>query len=81
MTRRKYTVTKANQNEALLWKIEVLGMKKPTVGAGTFCPSPILVFYIPPCQKCLPAWKNVKNGRETKCSGTKALFYSQNYNF
>jgi hypothetical protein len=48
----KYTVTKANQNEALLWKIAVLGMKKPPVGPGTFFPSPILVFYIPPCRKC-----------------------------
>jgi hypothetical protein len=24
-----YTVTKANQNEALLWKIAILGMEKP----------------------------------------------------
>jgi hypothetical protein len=28
-----YTETKANQNEAVLWQIEVLGMKKPPVGA------------------------------------------------
>jgi hypothetical protein len=35
-----YTVTKASQNEALLWKVEVLGMVKPPVDAGTFCPSP-----------------------------------------
>jgi hypothetical protein len=27
-----YSVTKANQNEALLWKIAVLGMEKPPVG-------------------------------------------------
>jgi hypothetical protein len=40
---RPYTVTRATQNEALLWKVAVLGMKKPPVGAGTFCPSPILV--------------------------------------
>jgi hypothetical protein len=39
---RNYTVTKANQNEALLWKIAVLGMEKPPVGAGTFCPLPFL---------------------------------------
>jgi hypothetical protein len=26
-------------------------MKKTPVGAGTFCPSPTLVFYNPPCQK------------------------------
>ncbi len=51
----QYTVTKGTQNEALLWKIAVLGMGKDPVGAGTFCPSPILVFYIPPCWKCLPA--------------------------
>ncbi len=31
----------------------------PPVGAGTFCPSPMLVFYISLCRKCLPAW-NVK---------------------
>jgi hypothetical protein len=49
-----YTVTKATQNEALLWKVAVLGMVKPPVGAGTFCPSPILAFYIPPCWKYLP---------------------------
>jgi hypothetical protein len=36
----------SNQNEALLWKIAVLGMKKPPVGAGTFCLLPMLVFYI-----------------------------------
>jgi hypothetical protein len=29
-----YTVTKAYQNEAPLWKITVLGMKKHHVGAG-----------------------------------------------
>jgi hypothetical protein len=34
----------------LFWK-----GKKPPVGAGTFCPSPILAFYIPPCQKYLSA--------------------------
>ncbi len=35
-------------------------MRKDPVGAGTFCPLPILIFYIPPCWKCLPAWRNVK---------------------
>jgi hypothetical protein len=50
-----YTVTKGTKNEALLWKIAVVGM-----GAGTFCPSPILVFYIPSSWKCLPAWRNAK---------------------
>jgi len=40
-----YTVTRATQNEALLWKITVLGMTKPPVGAGTVCPLSILVFY------------------------------------
>jgi hypothetical protein len=38
-----HTVTRATQNEALLWKITVLGMKKPPVGAGTFYPLPILL--------------------------------------
>jgi hypothetical protein len=40
-----YTVTKATQNEALLWKITVLGMTKSPVGAGKVCPLSILVFY------------------------------------
>ncbi len=35
-------------------------MEKPPVGAGTFCLSPMLTFYIPPCRKCFPAWRNVK---------------------
>jgi hypothetical protein len=47
-----YTVTKDSQNEALVWKIAVLGKKKPPVGAETFCPSPMQEFYIPPCRKC-----------------------------
>jgi hypothetical protein len=46
------TVAKANQYEALLWKTSVLGMKKPHVGAGTFCSSSMLVFYIPQCRNC-----------------------------
>jgi hypothetical protein len=29
--------------------------KKPPVGAETFCPSPLLAFYIPPCRKSLLA--------------------------
>jgi hypothetical protein len=38
-------------------KFQFLEWKKPPVGAGTFCPSPILVFYmyILQCRKCLPA--------------------------
>jgi hypothetical protein len=52
-----YKVGKANQNEALLWKIAFLGMKKPTIGAGTFSPSPMLVFYITSFRKCIPAWR------------------------
>jgi hypothetical protein len=51
---RSKPLGKANQNEALLWKIAVLGMKKPPVGAGNVFPSPMLVFYIPSCRKCLP---------------------------
>ena len=39
-------------NEALLWKSAGLGMKNPRVGAGTFCPLPMLVIYIPPCRNC-----------------------------
>jgi hypothetical protein len=26
-------------------------MKRPLFGAGSFCPPPKLVFYIPPCRK------------------------------
>jgi hypothetical protein len=33
---RFYTVAKANKKEALIWKIAVLGRKKPLVNAGTF---------------------------------------------
>jgi hypothetical protein len=44
-----YTVTKANHNEVLLRKISVLGIKKPPVGAGTYCPSTML--FHP--QKCI----------------------------
>jgi hypothetical protein len=53
-------------NEVFLWKIAVLGMEKPSVGVGTSCPSP-MVFYIPPCRKTFPAWRNEKCplGRET----------------
>jgi hypothetical protein len=75
-----YTVTKANQNEALLWKDAELGMEKPRVGAGTFCLSPMLAFYIPPCRECFPAWRNVKyqHGREARCSRTNTgLFHPQ----
>ena len=35
-------------------------MGKDPVGAGTFCPSPMLVFYIPPCQKCQRRAKSFK---------------------
>jgi hypothetical protein len=44
-----YTVTRTTQNEAVLWKSAGPGMKKPPVGAGTFCPLPILIFYFLPC--------------------------------
>jgi hypothetical protein len=52
---RSKHVGKANKNKALLWKIVVLGMKKPPVGVENFFPSPMLVLYIPSCRKCLPA--------------------------
>jgi len=32
-------------------KLQIWEQKKPPVGAGTFCTSPILVFAIPPCRK------------------------------
>ena len=34
--------------------LQNIGMKKPHVGAGTFCPLYILLFSIPPCRKYLP---------------------------
>ncbi len=39
---------------------------------GAYCPSPMLLFYIPPCRKTFPAWRNViyQHGRGKKCSGT-----------
>jgi hypothetical protein len=42
---KRYTVTKANQNEAQLWEIAVLGMEKPPAGVGTFCPLSMLVYF------------------------------------
>jgi hypothetical protein len=54
------TVTKVNQNEALLRKVAFLEMEKPPVGAGTFCPSHMLAFCIPHCRKYLPTWRTVK---------------------
>ncbi len=41
---RLHTVTRATQNEALLLKSEVLGMKKPPVGDGHFAPCPCWYF-------------------------------------
>ncbi len=44
----------------------------------------MLLFYIPPCRKTFPAWRNVKylHGRGTKCSRTYRVFsHSQNCNF
>jgi hypothetical protein len=58
-----HTVTRATQNEALLWNIAGLGMKKTPVGAGTFCPLSILVFYISPCWIYLP----VSGARPSPC--------------
>jgi hypothetical protein len=41
-----YTVTKANKNEALIWKSAILVTEKPPVrGAGTFCPSPMRWYF------------------------------------
>ncbi len=47
-----YTVTKANQNEALLWKIAVREWNSPLLVPEHFFSRPMLVFYIPPCRKC-----------------------------
>ncbi len=44
----------------------------------------MLLFYIPPCRKTFPAWRNViyQHGRGNKCSGTNRVFsHSQNCNF
>jgi hypothetical protein len=37
-------------------KLQFWELKKPPADAGTFCPSPILLFFIPSCCKCLPVW-------------------------
>jgi hypothetical protein len=79
-----YERTQNINNEAFLWNIAVLGMEKPPVCAGTSCPLPMLVFYIPPCRKTFMAWRNVKcqHGRVTKCSHiNRGLFHFQNCKF
>jgi hypothetical protein len=45
-------------------------------GRGAYCPSPMLLFYNPPCRKTFPAWRNViyQYGRGKKCSGTNRVF-------
>ena len=51
---------------------------------GAYCPSPMLLFYISPCRKTFPAWRNViyQHGRGKKCSGTNRVFsHSQKCNF
>ncbi len=53
-------------------------------GRGAYCPSPMLLFYIPLCRKTFSAWRNViyQHGRGKKCSGTNRVFsHSQNCNF
>jgi hypothetical protein len=49
-----------NFPELLAWK-EKKEFENPPVVTGTFCPSPILAFYIPPCRKTFPEWRNVTN--------------------
>jgi hypothetical protein len=44
-------------------KLQFWGCKKPPVGSGTFCPSPILLFYILPCWKYLP----ISGARPSPC--------------
>jgi hypothetical protein len=44
-------------------KLHFWGCKKPPVDSGTFCPSPILLFYILPCWKYLP----VSGARPSPC--------------
>ncbi len=41
-------------------KLQSWEWKSPLHGAGTFFPFSMLVFYIPPCRRFLPAWRNVK---------------------
>jgi hypothetical protein len=51
---------------------------------GAYCPSPMLLFYIPSCRKTCPAWRNViyQHGRRKKCSVTNRVFsHSQKCNF
>jgi hypothetical protein len=36
-------------------KLQFWEWEKTPVGPGTVFPLPLLVFYIPPCRKCLPA--------------------------
>jgi hypothetical protein len=48
-------------------------MKKPPVGAGTFCPLSVLLFYILTCWKYLP----VSGARPSPCCYGKILEKSQ----
>ncbi len=53
-------------------------------GCGAIYPSPMLLFYIPPCRKTFPAWRNViyQYGWGKKFSATNRVFsHSQNCNF
>jgi hypothetical protein len=54
--------------------LQYIGMKKPPVGAGTFCPFHILVFYIPACRKYLP----VSGARPSPCCYRKIPEEPQN---
>ncbi len=65
-------------------KFPALRNVKYQQGRGAYCPSPMLLFYIPLCRKTFPAWRNViyQHGRGKLCSGTNSVFsHSQNCNF
>jgi hypothetical protein len=72
---RLYTVTRTTQNEAVLWISAGLGMKKPPVGAGTFCHLPILIFYFLPCWKYRP----VSGAGPSPCCYRKNSVRTSNY--
>ncbi len=78
-----YRKTQNINNLSFLWKIAVLGTEKPPVGVGTSCPSPMLVFYIPSCQKTFTAWrgKMLAWARDKMFPHQQGLFHSQNCNF
>ena len=62
------------------------GIEKPPAGAGTFCPSPMLIFYIPPCQPTYSVHlslyiSSIATALITHCEGTTTLTCQRTLSF